>query len=133
MACAGLSPVGVRVMVVIPAQREHRNQAVTVPSGFRRSASRSAVTVTLQDRQSHRVVMVCALARVERRAAELVRVMARLSMYRFPGRGAIVRDSHTHPSLTGRNGELCTVHGSGRAVAATIGATAPPPQPLLEF
>ncbi len=63
---------GVLVISAIVAQQEHRYPTVTVPSGFRRSASRSAVTVALQDRQSSRVVMAFESVRLERLAAELV-------------------------------------------------------------
>ncbi len=64
--------------LVISAQQEHRYHSVTVPSGFRRSASRSAVTLALQDRQSSCVVVAFERACVERLAAELALVMARL-------------------------------------------------------
>ena len=53
----GLISRGVLVILVISAHREHRYQAVTVLSGFRRPAMRSAVTVASQEGQSPSVVM----------------------------------------------------------------------------
>ncbi len=62
----------VLVILAILGQQEHRYQAVTVPSGFRRSASRSAVNVASQNRQSRRVVMAFERARIERLQHSLV-------------------------------------------------------------
>ncbi len=104
------------MIVAILAQQEHKYQAVTVPAGFRLSASRSAVTVALQDRQSGvdfpgrsahphaqisdragsngisrsrwRVVMALERVRLEGLEAELVPGHGpALDVYRFPGSG----------------------------------------------